>query len=267
VGVKVKEFPVNAHLRAHLLLPLLALVVCCGLYPLVLYAAGQVFFPTAASGSLVTEGDTVRGSRLIAQPFTDEAYFWPRPSAAGYNGAASGASNWGASNPKLRDRVARQLGTLVKYKAGSASAGPDQDHPRAPQQDIEAWAATRPEQASPDAPPAATAFDAWAGDPANAAKLADIEPVPADMVMASGSGLDPHITLRNALSVYQLDRVARSRTPPGGERARTRKDIEKLVKRRSFAALGGLVGEPLVNVLELNHELDASFPVPPGKAP
>src|SRR5262249_32821157 len=56
----------------------------------------------------------------------------PRPSAASYNGAASGASNWGANNPLLRDRVARQLGPIVKYRSGPKKGqlvGPD----------VEAW--------------------------------------------------------------------------------------------------------------------------------
>ena len=60
----------------------------------------------------------VIGSRLIAQPFTADEYFQPRPSAASYNGAASGATNWGANNYLLRDRVARQLGRSSKYQSG-----------------------------------------------------------------------------------------------------------------------------------------------------
>ncbi len=138
-----------------------------------------------------------------------------------------------------------------------------------PQQDIEAWFASRSDRKefeSPDAPVIAMAFDQWASDPANAAKVADLEPVVADMVMASGSGLDPHITLRNALSVYQLDRVAAKRTPPSGDAKKVREDIAALVRKHSFTPLGGLVGEPLVNVLELNRELDASFPMR-AKAP
>ena len=63
------------------------------------------------------------GSRLIAQPFTGDEYFQPRPSAASYNAAASAATNWGASNYLLRDRVARQLGPIVKYRGG-AEEGP-----------------------------------------------------------------------------------------------------------------------------------------------
>ena len=109
-------------------------------------------------------------------------------------------------------------------------------------------------------------FDLWVSDPANKDHIADLEPVVADMVMASGSGLDPHITLRNALSVYQLDRVATKRTLVNGDTAKTRKDIEDLVKRMSFTPLSGLVGEPLVNVLELNVELDVKFPMPSAPA-
>ena len=96
-------------------------------------------------------------------------------------------------------------------------------------------------------------FDSWLSDPINREKSADLEPVPADMVTASGSGLDPHITLRNALSIYQLDRVAKVR-------AVSPADVANLVRTQSFVPLGGLVGEPLVNVLELNRELDRQFP-------
>jgi len=242
------------HIRSNLLLMLLTLAACCVLYPAVLYAVGKVFFPSGAAGSLVddTARDTTgtpRGSRLIAQPFTGAEYFWPRPSAATYNAAAAGASNWGANNPKLRDRVCQQLGPLVVYKAGSKSAV------HTPQQDIEAWFAAKPELAAVphEAGVPATFFDQWLSDPANADKAADLEPVPADFVTTSGSGLDPHITLRNALSVYQLDRVVRTRSVPPAE-------LAELVKAKAFAPLSGLVGEPLVNVLELNAELDTKYP-------
>ena len=77
-------------------------------------------------------------------------------------------------------------------------------------------------------------FDLWLSDPANAAKAADMEPVPADMVTASGSGLDPHITLRNALSVYQLDRVAKKRAASPAECERVKQRIADLVRAKSF---------------------------------
>jgi K+-transporting ATPase ATPase C chain len=354
-------------LRSNLLLFGLSIGICSIAYPLVLLALGWSLFPSNAEGSLIrVQGpdgtERVVGSRLIGQKFTANEYFWPRPSAADYNGAAAGASNWSANQPKLRDRAAQQLGGMVVYKAGSTSAGPDTSKPRTPQDDIAAWVAAKPDRVAawaneysvtaagwartdvtkdekgddryglqgefvaawandhPDAteewkksnpgkepkpedlvgaffndfakahpgkwpgvvekkdgdkaakriepvdPDSAVApffFDMWLQDPTNGANVANLEPVPADMVTASGSGLDPHITLRNAISVYQLDRVAAARA---GKRdvATVRTEITRLVEKQSFTPLGGLAGEPLVNVLELNLALDTHFPMPPA---
>src|SRR5665213_1955050 len=114
------------HLRACLWLLLLTLVICSVLYPLSLWAIGQsVFHHRAQGGMLDAKGEAASspeeavGAHLIAQPFGGDGYFQPRPSAASYNASASGASNWGPSNPLLRDRVARQLGPIVKYRSGS----------------------------------------------------------------------------------------------------------------------------------------------------
>jgi K+-transporting ATPase c subunit len=248
-----------SNLRANVVLIGLSLLICCVAYPLGLRVFGRIVFPDKSDGSLLTAGgpdgrERVIGSSQIAQAFTGDEYFWPRPSAVSYNAAAAGGSNWGANNPKLRDRVAQQLGPMIRYRKGSPSAG-TRPEPRTPQQDIAAWAGVQP-------PAVGEHFDRWLQDPANHSKVADLEPVPADMVTASGAGLDPHITLRNALSVYQLDRVAKKRTPPGGDWLNTRKGIEDAVKRKSFTPLLGLVGESLVNVLELNVELDKLFPAP-----
>lgn len=242
-------------LRANAVLLAASVGLCCVLYPLALWAFAQVVFPTKATGSLVTKPDgTVVGSRQVAQAFTKDEYFWPRPSAAGYNAAAAGGSNWGASQPKLRARVAQQLGPLVRYRSGRP-VGPD----------IEAWFAADPDRAAAWAKehPAATGpevqaafFDAWLQDPANRDKVADIEPVPADFVTASGAGLDPHITLRNAR--WQLPRVAAARASSGGE-GDARRRVEAVLARAASAPLGGLAGEPLVNVLEVNLALDAEF--------
>src|SRR5258708_39443119 len=91
-------------------------VVTCLIYPLVVWAIGQTFFPFTANGSMVNgpDGKPV-GSLLIAQPFTKDEYFQPRPSAASYDGSASASSTLAASNYLLRDRVARALGPIVKY--------------------------------------------------------------------------------------------------------------------------------------------------------
>ena len=109
------------------------LVICCGFYPLVVWGIGQTFFPFTANGSVVTGPDgKLTGSLLIAQPFSKDEYFWPRPSAASYDASASASSALAASNYALRDRVARMLGPIVKY-----SSGPKAGQLVAP--DIEAW--------------------------------------------------------------------------------------------------------------------------------
>src|SRR5260370_40941188 len=103
------------HLRANLWLLFLTVVLCSVLYPLVLWGIGQIAFPQRAEGSLIhDENGKPIGSRLIAQPFSKDEYFQPRPSAASYNAAASGASKWAASNYLLRDRLAPQPGTIAK---------------------------------------------------------------------------------------------------------------------------------------------------------
>ena len=108
-------------------------LVCAIAYPLAVWAVGQAFFPFTANGSMVNGPDGKQvGSLLIAQPFTKDEYFWPRPSAASYDASASTSSALSASNYALRDRVARMLGPIVKYKSG-----PEAGQLVAP--DIEAW--------------------------------------------------------------------------------------------------------------------------------
>jgi potassium-transporting ATPase KdpC subunit len=108
-------------------------VVGAVVYPLVLWVVGQTFFPFTANGSIVTDHDGKSvGSLLIAQPFTKDEYFWPRPSAASYDASAGTSSALAASNYALRDRVARMIGPIVKY-----ASGPKAGQLVAP--DIEAW--------------------------------------------------------------------------------------------------------------------------------
>jgi K+-transporting ATPase ATPase C chain len=320
----------------------MTLLLCCVLYPLVLLGIGQGLFPGKAQGSLILDKDGKPiGSSLIAQPFTGDEYFQPRPSAASYNGAASGASNWGASNYQLRDRVARALGPIVKYRSGPKKGqlvAPEiekwfqhdrfqgkpgivaqwaQAHPASAQawakadklnaEYVAAWQQAHPNeaaqwiqenpgtpepkpedlavvfftsysQANPGTFPSAVEhktpggktekriepvkegadiqgfFDLWRQDHPEV----ELEDVPADMVMASGSGLDPHITFKNAL--YQLDRVAAKWAKDmKRDEARVHKEIESLLREKAQAPLGGLIGVDLINVLEVNLALRERF--------
>jgi len=336
----------SRHVSMCLKLVGVSMFIICGVYPLLLWAFGQVVFPNKANGSLVSGPDgKVVGSRLIAQPFTRDEYFQPRPSAASYNGAASAATNWSASNYSLRARVAGILGPIVKYHGGPKAGqlvGPDieawfqqdqyQGNPHIVAQWADAhnslaqawvkadashakyvdeWAKAHAAEVAqwkkdnPDTPEPAAAdlaviffdsfskdhagqfpaavqhqtadgktettiepvkegtdiqsnfFDMWRQEHADA----DLQEVPADMVMASGSGLDPHITLENAL--FQLDRVAAQwAKDTNGDPAQVQREIRNLLEDSATAPGGGLFGPKVVNVLEVNLALRARYGAP-----
>jgi K+-transporting ATPase ATPase C chain len=317
------------HLRANLLLVGLSLLLCCVLYPLILWGVGQVAFRNQAQGSLLDadgkpteDPDKAVGSLLIAQPFNGPEYFHPRPSSANYNAAASGGSNLAASNPALRGRVAQLLGTIARYSKDYQDRHKSEGEQNV-QKDIVAWfdqgtkekrdlfaewAERYPTMAKdrgawPTAPVesdiASTFFEMWLAEQWKAGKLdpaKDFDQVPADMVMTSGSGLDPDITLRNAK--YQSDGVVSGnvekvlkpyideqvekqagkgadedrkkaiekavRDDPQTKKkkeyweAEVRKVVDELLAQQASRPMGGLAGdEPLVNVLRLNLALKA----------
>jgi K+-transporting ATPase ATPase C chain len=100
-------------------------------------------------------------------------------------------------------------------------------------------------------------FDMWRQDHADVALL----DVPGDMVTSSGSGLDPHITLQNA--EFQLDRVAPKWAADTKRNAdEVRKEIEQILQDKATAPFGGLVGEKMINVLEVNLLLRQKYGAP-----
>jgi potassium-transporting ATPase KdpC subunit len=162
-------------------------------YPLVLTGLAGLIFPYKAGGSLILKDGQVVGSELLAQSFTSDRYFHPRPSAAGsgYDATSSSGSTLAQSNAKLVTRI---------------------------QSDIDKLAAQNPGK-----------------------------PVPIDMVTTSGSGLDPDITPDNAY--YQAPGVAKAR---GIAEEQVRALIAQQTKGRDL----GFLGEPRINVLNLNLALD-----------
>ena len=97
-----------AEFRPALLSTLVLAVVCCGLYPLVVFGIGQLAFRDQADGSLIVDKHgVVRGSELLGQAFAGQQYFHPRPSAAGngYDAANSSGSNLGPTSQALRDTI------------------------------------------------------------------------------------------------------------------------------------------------------------------
>jgi K+-transporting ATPase ATPase C chain len=186
-----------SELRSAVMVTLAFAVVCCGLYPLVVFGISQALFHDQANGSLIVDANgTVHGSKLLGQQFTADKYFQSRPSAAGngYDATSSGGSNLGPTSSNLVTTIAQRI---ADYRTGNG--------------------------------------------------LATNALVPADAVTTSGSGLDPHISLRNA--ELQAPRVAKARNL----------DVDKvraLIKQNTDSASLGILGEPGVNVLMLNLALD-----------
>lgn len=186
-----------ALLRPAFLLLILLTFITGGLYPLLTTALGQWWFHDQANGSLIQQGDTVRGSRLLGQDFTAPGYFHGRPSAtadAPYNPLASGGSNLAGSNPELDKQVAERVAQL--------------------------------RAANPHSPKA----------------------IPVELLTTSASGLDGQLSPQAAS--WQIPRVAKAR----GLSVQT---INDLVNRYTETPLVNFLGQPVVNVVELNLALDA----------
>jgi potassium-transporting ATPase KdpC subunit len=96
------------ELKNSVIATILFAIVLCGIYPLIVYGAAQLFFPHAANGSLIEDknGELV-GSELLGQMFSADKYFHPRPSAAGagYDAANSGGTNLGPTSQKLINSI------------------------------------------------------------------------------------------------------------------------------------------------------------------
>ena len=106
----MKEF--FSEIRGAVVSTLVLTIVCCGLYPLVVFGIGQALFRDKANGSLIVDASgTVRGSRLLGQQFAADKYFHPRPSAAGngYDPTSSSGSNLGPTSQKLHDSIAQNV--------------------------------------------------------------------------------------------------------------------------------------------------------------
>lgn len=111
-----------AEIKTSLLLTLIFAVLLCGVYPLAVWAGAQALFSDKANGSLITDADgTVRGSALLAQNFSSDKYFQPRPSAAGtgYDATASSGTNLGPTSQKLADTI---KAAVIAYRTANALA-------------------------------------------------------------------------------------------------------------------------------------------------
>lgn len=182
------------------ILPALRLTLICmvffmGIYTLLVLGAAHIL-PDKGKGKVVMVNEQERGWKLIGQKFTDDRYFWSRPSAVDYNAAGAGGSNKGPSNPDYLQQVQGRIDSFLVH--------------------------------NPDVKK---------------------EEIPSDLVTASGSGLDPDISVQGAY--VQVKRIAKARNLPV-ER------VQELVKRNISKPLLSMFGTERVNVLQLNIELDGT---------
>ncbi|MGI6243600.1 MAG: K(+)-transporting ATPase subunit C [Prevotella sp.] len=166
-------------------------------YVLVLWLFAKVAGPNKGNAEVVTLNGRVVGAANVGQKFTDDRYFWGRPSCAGegYDGMRSGGSNKAVSNPEYLHEVKERINVFLQH------------HPYLKAEDI-----------------------------------------PAEMVTASGSGLDPDITPKSA--DIQVRRVAKAR-------AMSEATVRNIVAQCTEKPLFGFMGTGKVNVLKLNVLLDS----------
>ena len=242
-------------------------VVCGFAYGLALTGIGQLAFNHQANGSLVERHGTVVGSSLIGQAFTDAkgdpipTYFQSRPSSATTSGATdhitvSGASNLGPSNPLL-------IGFVPGVNTVGLDGGKAARNPFATPADpfcvpVDTTAAAAPVVApTPGQKYATNADGTYVCDPNTVPEraiayraefgLAPDALVPVDAVTGSGSGLDPDISIANA--DLQAPTVAKARHLPLAR-------VQQLIAANTTGRSLGVLGDPGVNVLNLNLALD-----------
>ena len=232
---------------------MLVMTVLTGLvYPAVITGIAQVVFRDQANGSLIVANGQVVGSRLIGQSFSKPEYFHPRPSAAGngYDPTASGGSNLGPTSAKLINgttKIDDKKNEVVDFDGIEDRIVHyclDNGIPYDSSMPLDAF---KDAQGNLDDVKLIKAFN---NDKAPLV-FTPRAPIPADAVTASASGLDPHISPANV--ELQAARVAKARGVP-------MEQVQALIARHTEGRDLGFLGEPHVNVLELNLALDQSFP-------
>lgn len=172
------------------------LVLCCGIYTLIVWGFAGIAGPQGGEAELVTRDGQPVGAALVGQLFTSDGYFHGRPSAIDYNAQGSSGSNKGPSNPDHLATVQARIDTFLVHNPGVAKSG-----------------------------------------------------IPSELVTASGSGLDPHLSVQAAQ--VQVRRIAAAR-------GLSEVAVQQLIDDHTNGPLVGLFGTATINVLELNLALDAA---------
>ena len=180
------------HIFPAIKLTLVCLIFFLGIYTLIILGAAQ-FASNKGEGEMITaNGKTYYAN--IGQKFTDDKYFYSRPSAVDYNAAGSAGSNKGPSNPGYLLLVQARIDSFLVHNPGINKSD-----------------------------------------------------IPSEMVTASGSGLDPHISVKGA--TIQIKRISKIRNVPEA-------NLKQLIISNTERPMLGLFGPEKINVLRLNLALD-----------
>lgn len=169
------------------------IILLAVIYPLFIAAVSKVT-PGGGNGEKLSVNGKVAGYANVGQKFTDDKYFWGRPSNVDYNAAGSGGSNKGPSNPDYLKTVQERIDSFLAHNPGT----------------------TRNE-------------------------------IPAELVTASGSGLDPDIS--PAAARVQVKRIAAARNLSANQ-------LQALIAMHTQKPLLGFLGPSKINVLQLNIAVD-----------
>lgn len=221
-------------------------------YPLAITGISQAIFPKQANGSLIRVGNKIIGSEIIGQNFTKPEYFHPRLSSAGsgYDGTASAGSNLGPTSAKLlrgTTKLDDKKNEVVDFDGLSLRIVHYCIDNGIPYESSVPLNQFNDASGNLDDVKLIKAFNNEKAPLVFTPKKL----IPADAVTGSASGLDPHISPANAQ--MQAARVARARNVSADQ-------VNRLVAQFTEGPDLGLLGEPRVNVLELNLALDRQFP-------
>jgi K+-transporting ATPase ATPase C chain len=181
------------YILPSLKLTLALIILLAVIYPLFLAAVGKLS-KGEGDGETVKVNGKVVGYAIVGQKFTDDKYFWSRPSAVDYNAAGSAGSNKGPTNPDYLKTVQDRIDTFLVHNPG-----------------------------------------------------VNKKDIPAELVTASGSGLDPDLS--PGAAKIQIKRIASVRDIDESK-------LNALVDEHTEGPLLGFLGPAKVNVLKLNIALD-----------
>ena len=198
--------------RQAVLVTVVLMLICGLLFPCLLTGLSSVIFPHQAGGSLITVNGTAVGAEHVGQEFTQDCYMWSRPSAYHYNVYTE------SEDGRKYYNDGTEFGGLASGSNNYAPSNPALVE--RVEADMEAFLAKNPD--------------------------VEREDIPTDLLTASGSGLDPHISPESAQ--IQLPRIAQAS-------GLSEESLQEIVERNTTGKLLGVFGEKTVNVLKVNIEI------------